>query len=231
MPIKGLWIVLEGIDGAGKSTLAAALAKTFEHQGRNVFSTFEPTNERYGQLFRARMKDHLRNGCEFDSREQLQVLFRDRMNHYAKIRLALDAGVVVIQDRFWPSTVAYQPFTRDSLIDMHQWMFWPGPDAMIIVDITPEDAIKRLASRGDDDDFAPLMRQAYDAYRYMMLSRPIFDYRVDAMDTTASQVKDIFEFLRTGKGNIQTSLGFSRDLDRQLDIGAIEPGMIEQLLN
>jgi len=196
MARKGLWIVIEGIDGAGKSTLADALCETLARvTARPHHKTCEPTDGAYGQMFRSRMSEHLAGRQDFTQIEQLQLLTRDRITHTAKINQLLKEGVIIIQDRFWPSTVAYQGSGLDpvSLLNMHQWLFAPGPDLIIWLDVSLSVAHERLDGRGDQDQFRTMIKDARKFYAWMADTGVL--WRLDGEIPTKGQVELIFKKL------------------------------------
>lgn len=102
---KGLLIVFEGIDGTGKTTQLTMLADKLTGMGCNVVATREPTDGKYGQKIRQLYAD--RNSCSPE--EELSLFIEDRKEHVNKvISPALASGKVVISDRYYLSTAAYQ---------------------------------------------------------------------------------------------------------------------------
>jgi len=105
MAPSGIFIVLEGIDGSGKTTQAKRLAAWLRGLGREVLETFEPTHGPHGQRYRS----WARGDLEAKPEEVLGWFVEDRREHVAKvIRPALLRGEVVICDRYAASTRAYQ---------------------------------------------------------------------------------------------------------------------------
>lgn len=149
--------MIEGIDGAGKSTLQRGLAEHFRGQGRTVLCTKEPTDGPLGQRIRALA----RTGREGVSAEEEAALFHeDRRQHVATVvRPALARGEIVIQDRSFHSTVAYQGergLDRGALL-AESLRIAPVPDVLLVVDLPPEVALERIRrSRTGADDFERL---------------------------------------------------------------------------
>ena len=145
---NGKFIVFEGIDGAGKSTQIALLRAALEKMGYTVHQTAEPTDLPTGKMLRAALagKDP-RSACEMAT---LFVL--DRIAHNKEIEKALSAGEIVICDRYYYSSLAYQ----GSLCD-YQWVKSMNvdcpeirrPDLCVFLDLTPKDAIARITARGE----------------------------------------------------------------------------------
>lgn len=102
--MRGKFITLEGIDGAGKSTHVTWLAERLRHDGREVVVTREPGGTPLGEKLRALLlNDSMEIGTE------TLLMFAARQEHVAKlIRPALDRGAWVLSDRFTDATFAYQ---------------------------------------------------------------------------------------------------------------------------
>jgi dTMP kinase len=106
--IPGLFITLEGIEGAGKSTHLPFLADLFRRRGRKVVVTREPGGTRLGDEIRELLLFRSL-GHPLHPRAELMLIFCARLQHLEEvIRPALAAGRVVICDRFTDSTYAYQ---------------------------------------------------------------------------------------------------------------------------
>lgn len=149
-------IVLEGIDGAGKTTLRDGLAARLEQAGHEVVRTKEPTDGPLGK----RIREIAKAGRETVSAEEELALFHeDRKLHVQSLVLpALARGAVVLQDRSYFSTVAYQGergLDRAKLLAMEQAIA-PAPDVLFVLDLPPEASLERVRSRGASDDFETL---------------------------------------------------------------------------
>lgn len=149
-------IVLEGIDGAGKTTLRDGLAARLERAGHEVVRTKEPTDGPLGK----RIREIAKAGRDTVSPEEELALFHeDRKLHVQTLVLpALARGAVVLQDRSYFSTVAYQGergLDRAKLLEMEQAIA-PAPDVLFVLDLPPEASLERVRSRGASDDFETL---------------------------------------------------------------------------
>ncbi len=149
---KGRFIVFEGIDGSGKTTQARRLAEFLRARGRKVTLTAEPTALPSGKLLREALSGRLvRSEC------QMAVMFvDDRICHNIEpkegIRALLDAGVDVICDRYYYSTLAYQGQSTDYAWVKAMNLECPEithPDLCIYIDLLPEQSLERIA-RGRD---------------------------------------------------------------------------------
>jgi dTMP kinase len=145
---KGLLIVFEGIDGTGKSTQMSLLATTLKMKGFDVIETREPTNGQFGQQIRALYTN--RQGV---SREQeLELFLADRREHVQTLLTpALQQGKVILCDRYFLSTAAYQGavgFSPVAIIEKNS--FAPDPDLALLFSVPPQIGIERItAGRGD----------------------------------------------------------------------------------
>ena len=146
-PPHGLFIVLEGIDGTGKSTQAKQLAEWFREQGREVVASREPTDGPWGTKIRATAATG-----RLSPAEALDYFLRDRREHVEQlIAPALAAGKVVILDRYYFSTMAYQGSrgVDPEEIRRQNEVFAPVPDLLFILDVDVDTALTRIGGRGD----------------------------------------------------------------------------------
>lgn len=143
----GLFIVIEGIDGTGKSTHARRLAGWFVAQGRAVVLSREPTDGPWG----ARLRASAATG-RLAPADELQYFLNDRRQHVEEvIAPALAAGKVVILDRYYFSTMAYQGARGFDPVDIRRRNeeFAPLPDLLLILDLDLDTALRRIGARGD----------------------------------------------------------------------------------
>ncbi|MCV2882520.1 dTMP kinase [Actibacterium sp. XHP0104] len=152
---KGLFITLEGIDGSGKSTQARLLADHLRAQGYQVVQTREPGGAPGAEDIRALV---LQGDPDRWSPETELLLFTAaRRDHLEKTILpALNAGKIVVCDRFADSTRVYQGVTRGDLRDkvdeLHRLMIGREPDLTLIIDMDPETGLARAKGRGGDEE-------------------------------------------------------------------------------
>jgi dTMP kinase len=145
---KGFLIALEGVDGSGKSTQAEMLANSLEKDGHQVVLTREPTHGPAGQKLQRYLlgpSRHLSPG------EELELFIEDRRQHVDQIiKPALERGKVVITDRYYYSSVAYQGalgLDPNDILAANE-AFAPAPDLVIILDLPVTEALGRLAKKG-----------------------------------------------------------------------------------
>jgi dTMP kinase len=146
MTRKGLLISIEGIDGTGKTTQVQLLKEWFEGRGRSAVALKEPTQGRYGREI-ARLAS---SGGLKDPETELKLFMLDRREDVRdNIKPALEAGNVVIMDRYYQSNVAYQGARGldPERIRADNEEFSPVPDLIIILDIDPGRSMARVKTR------------------------------------------------------------------------------------
>ena len=150
---KGILIAIEGIDGTGKSTQLKLLAGYLRDKGCTVVETREPTDGEYGQQIR---KLYV-NRDKFTLEEELELFIEDRRQHVRElIDPALAEGKLVLTDRYYFSTAAYQGAAgMDPVEVFNRNSFAPRPDLVILLTMSPEVSLVRIQDiRGEDlNDF------------------------------------------------------------------------------
>lgn len=149
IPVKpgGLLIVLEGIDGTGKSTQAKRLGEWFISQGREVVLSREPTSGPWGR----KLRETAATG-RLSPEDELQYFLNDRRQHVEElITPSLAAGKVVILDRYYFSTMAYQGARGFDPTEIRRKneAFAPAPDLLLIMDLDVDTSLERIGARGD----------------------------------------------------------------------------------
>lgn len=153
------FIVLEGIDGSGKSSISDMLKDRFE----KVYLTKEPTDSEIGKMGQKIANE------ETSPYMDLFLYLADRVEHTEKIKKKLDEDFYVICDRYWGSTVAYQSaYDEISLeyIERIQEPFILEPNLTILLDLDPETALERISDRTlkskyEELDFLQRVRENY----------------------------------------------------------------------
>ena len=144
---SGLFIVIEGIDGTGKSTQAKRLGEWLASQGREVVLSREPTAGPWGK----KVRESAATG-RLSPEEELQYFLNDRRQHVEElIAPSLAAGKVVILDRYYFSTMAYQGARGFDPAEIRRQNeeFAPVPDLLLIMDLDVDSALERIGARGD----------------------------------------------------------------------------------
>ena len=149
----GLLIAFEGIDGTGKSTQLPLLAAYLRGQGYTVVETREPTDGPYGQQIRALY----RNRRQVTPGQELELFLLDRRQHVAEcIRPALEQGAIVLTDRYYFSTAAYQGAAGcDPAQVFARHDFAPEPELVLLLTLPVEESVLRIRTlRGESpNDF------------------------------------------------------------------------------
>lgn len=155
MADKGLFISLEGIDGAGKSTQARLLTEALEQQGHSVLRTREPGGAPGAEAIRRLLVEG--DPDRWSPETEILLFMAARRDHLERtIQPALEAGQIVLTDRFADSTRVYQGATRGDLRglvdDIHDRVIGIDPDLTLILDMDPEDALTRGLARASGED-------------------------------------------------------------------------------
>jgi dTMP kinase len=166
---RGHLITIEGIDGAGKSTHARALAEALGQRGRRVLATFEPGATELGAALRRLL---LAGDVPLSTDAELLLFLADRADHVSRvIAPALAAGTIVICDRFTDSTLAYQGYGRDG--DLTRLARWNAecsgglvPDLTLLLDCPIGEGARRRHRADDryqrrDADYHERVRQGF----------------------------------------------------------------------
>ncbi len=142
-----MFITVEGIDGSGKTTLVEGLARRL---GPRVLVTMEPWSPHIKGALRPLME---KAGGREDALAEFFLFSADRALHSRLILEALGEGRTVISDRYLDSSVAYQgPRLGLPFGEALEWMllvsrFFPTPDVTLLLDIEPEEALRRISDR------------------------------------------------------------------------------------
>src|SRR6266550_918677 len=148
---RGFLVAVEGIDGSGKTTQAQRLARYCDEKRLTYILSKEPTSGKYGQL--------IRNSAS-----------RGRLSIDEVIQPALDQEKVVILDRYYFSTAAYQGAhgADPEIILSRNEAFAPQPDLLVILDVSPQTGLQRIRERGDEPN-------KFETIDSLELARAIFN--------------------------------------------------------
>jgi len=147
----GVLVNLEGIDGCGKSTQSKLLRGKLEDEGEKVIILKEPTKRPHGQ----KLWDMLHGKRKASNEEILELFVLDRKQHVEeKIQPALDDRTVVLMDRYYYSSMAYQVAGGIDVGDIREkHAFAPKPDVVLIFDLPVSVALERVKGHSDADEF------------------------------------------------------------------------------
>jgi len=189
--VEGLFISFEGGEGSGKSTQAKLLKEWFENEGKSVILSREPGGTELGKGLRKILLDNATG--EISPRSEALLYAADRAHHvYSLIRPALERGDVVITDRYFDSSIAYQGAGRilspNEVARINRWatesLF---PTLTIILDQPADIGLSRIKSadrlESESIDFHNRVRQEYlqlanvDPERYLVIDarKPIIE--------------------------------------------------------
>lgn len=153
MTARGRFITFEGGEGAGKTTQITRLAEAVRAAGHNVVETREPGGTPGAEAIRGLLVTGPVD--RWDAETELLLLTAARRDHVRNlIEPALNSGKWVLCDRFLDSTRAYQGFghglPQDRILGLHtEFVGGLQPDLTIILDIAPDEGLKRAGDRHD----------------------------------------------------------------------------------
>ncbi|MCH7824449.1 MAG: dTMP kinase [Acidobacteria bacterium] len=185
-------IALEGIDGSGKSTHARLLRDQLWANGVDAVVFREPGDSEFGDKLRQQFRD----GRTVSPEEEARLFIEDRrIDVRDNIRPALTAGKVVVMDRYYFSTMAYQGalgLDADQLRETNE-SFAPRPDLTLILDLPVETSVERIRSSREAPD-------SYEGTEYLRRVRELFlgfcDGDVVAIDATMGTEELAAEILK-----------------------------------
>jgi dTMP kinase len=162
-PQRGRFIVLEGIDGAGTTTQTERLVASLRARGHAVLATCEPSDGAIGKLIRSALTGRLL-ASDGETPQKLDwatlaLLFAaDRLHHVASVvRPALDAGTIVVSDRYTLSSLVYQSVTASDPASALTWVSTlnreaPPADLTLVLDVPVRIAAERRRARGGPEE-------------------------------------------------------------------------------
>ena len=197
-PMRGRLVTLEGGEGAGKSTVLAAVHECLEMHGVDVVVTREPGGTALGEAVRKLVLDPLHAGICAES--ELLLMFAARAQLVREtIEPALAAGRWVLSDRYTDASYAYQGGGRrqptERIAQLERWVAPMAPDLTLLLDLPVAVGLARAGARGEADrierengDFFERVRAAYRAraaaeptrFRVLDASRAVDEVRAAA---------------------------------------------------
>jgi dTMP kinase len=157
---KGFFIVFEGIDGSGKSLQASMTSACLREEGYDVAELVEPSRGIWGMKIREVLSGR---ADPVPPEEELELFIRDRRdNVHNNVIPMLEDYRIVVQDRYYYSTLAYQGargFSLEEIRNRHG-SFILEPDLVFMLDISPEEAIGRIRNLRNTE-FSIFEKQSY----------------------------------------------------------------------
>ena len=206
--MPGLFISLEGGEGAGKSTVLAALRDVLAEGGREVVCTREPGGTPEGEAIRELL---LAPGRDLVPEAELLLMFAARAQLVRRvIRPALERGAAVLADRFTDASFAYQGGGRGldagHIAELERWAAGLRPDLTFLLDVGVAQGLERARSRGGEPDRIESEREDFfERVRGTYLARAAAEpqrFRVIDASQSADAVRDAaVAALRTWLGN------------------------------
>lgn len=203
-PPKGKFIVVEGLEGAGKSTVLSYIKKCLSVQVPELITTREPGGTRVGEMARAIIKEIIPEE-PLDPRAELLLFYAARVQLIEQIiKPALERGSWVLADRFELSTFAYQGGGRglDESMIKHLSSFCLQtlqPDLILFLDISPEKGLERAKKRGKTDrieqESLPFFTKVYKSYHQHIkaMDNVVIINAEQRLTLVQSQIRSILE--------------------------------------
>jgi dTMP kinase len=187
MAARGVFVSIEGGEGAGKSTVRQALQDLLEARGFEVVSTREPGGTTAGEAIRALLLDPARS---LAAETELLLMFASRAQLVREVVLpALEAGKAVLTDRFTDASFAYQGGGRGipmgTIAELERWAARIKLDLTFLLDVDVSVGLARARSRGEAPDRIESEQTAFfervrAAYLARAAAEPRRFHRVDA---------------------------------------------------
>ena len=193
------FVVIEGIDGCGKSSVARMVV---ERIGKRAVLTREPTQSWIGRAV------HLGDKARISPFTDALLFMADRAQHTEEISKLVKKGRLVVSDRYYHSTVAYQAANLKDVFpgDAFRWLldanlkFSRRPDLTVLLTIPPEVGLKRVAKRGKYSRFEKLEFLEQVHRNYLKLARmDKHIVKVDARQDLEAVVERVLDLIRKRK--------------------------------
>lgn len=213
---RGLLVVIEGVDGAGKSTLAAALKEHLQGREIPVVASKEPTDGYWGKRIKSLRyvveRGNVLGSRQVTPREELKLFINDRKEHVEKvINPALKEKKLVLLDRYYFSSVAYQGALEVEGMDPEEIKrmneeFAPPPDLVLLLTVPPGAGLSRITKNRKK------RLDAFEREEYLSKVQKIFSeltepyiQRIDASRAKDEVIQDAVVALEKLLAKVETS--------------------------
>ncbi|MFA6679928.1 MAG: dTMP kinase [Candidatus Methanomethylophilaceae archaeon] len=189
----GLFVVFEGIDGSGKSSVCRSVKKILEAEDENVIITAEPTDSDIGRM--------IRNGENFTPETEALLFVADRACHTVEIKKWVGKGLIVLCDRYYASTLAYQAASLGKDVDL-EWLTTINekvsiePDLTFLLDVDPIKGLDRVGKRGETSRFEHLEYQKKVRENYLEIAEKRGFTIIDASKGRRTVASEVLKIIR-----------------------------------
>ncbi|MGE7600648.1 dTMP kinase [Lysinibacillus fusiformis] len=202
---SNLFITFEGPEGAGKTTVIQKIAERLAEKNIEVLATREPGGIEIAEKIRTIILNPAHTAM--DERTEALLYAAARSQHYfEKVQPALDAGKLVICDRFIDSSLAYQGYARgigiDEVLSINEFAIGKKlPDMTLLFDIAPEVGLARIYATGNrevnrlDVESLPFHQKVHEGYLLLVERYPERIRIVNADQDIDSVVEDVWSLL------------------------------------
>lgn len=210
-PYEGIFLTIEGGEGAGKSTLAAALVAHCHKQGYPLVHTREPGGTLLSERVRALLLENEQPSLKISEQAELLLFLAARAQHVEEVMLpALRAGKLLLCERFNDSTIAYQGGARHLGMDyveqlVHLAIRDLSVDCTLLLDIDPEVAFQRLGRKRDrlESEALQFHREVRSAFLYLADK---YSERIVVLDATLPEQELLQAALRALQPHLAAAL-------------------------
>jgi len=210
---RGLFITLEGVEGAGKSTNLTFIEQWLQQAGEQVVVTREPGGTKLGEHVRNLLLDP-EHELAIHPEAELLLMFAARAQHLHQVILpALSSGKTVLCDRFTDASFAYQGAGRGlalgKIAALQTWLQGGiRPDLTLIFDIDVKTGLQRATARGKADRFEQEKTEFFERVRQCYLDRAKTRDRYRIIDgsgdlkTVQAQIRNVLETFYEAARNV-----------------------------
>ena len=201
---KGYFIVFEGPDGSGKTTVSQKVYEIMKQEGLDVILTREPGGSRIAEDIRNIILNPV--NIEMDARTEVLLYAASRRQHLKeKILPAVKEGKIVLCDRFVDSSLAYQAYGRQieltEVVAINEFAIEGyHPDLTIFLNVTAEIGLSRLSDRKSldrlDQESLEFHQRVFSGYQTILANTELNYKIIDANQTVTEVVKESLRIIK-----------------------------------